>query len=326
MSSSPSPPGIPSGAPPILPAFDNTLGALLLGGMIAMALWGITCVQTYTFFTQSHRDTGLQKLTVAFLCALDTFDSALNVHILYFYMVTNYLNPMALLKPVWSVIIHVAITSVSNFFIRTLFAQRVYKLSQGNILVTAWIMAVSITDLVSGIVITVKAFGLTSYLELDKLADLMYLIFAAGTLSDLSVAVALCVLLFKARTGFRKTDTLIKILVTYTVNTGLIVAVDASLGMIMYIVMPHNFVFLTFYLLLSKLYLNSYLATMNAREDLRDRIDGPVSIHLSQISSKHRYNTSSPLPTHNEKRDTEAMAISVETVVEEGDNQNARAY
>ncbi|KAF8233854.1 hypothetical protein L208DRAFT_1422837 [Tricholoma matsutake] len=304
MSSSPSPPGIPSGAPPILPAFDNTLGALLLGGMIAMALWGITCVQTYTFFTQSHRDTGLQKLTVAFLCALDTFDSALNVHILYFYMVTNYLNPMALLKPVWC--------SVSNFFIRTLFAQRVYKLSQGNILVTAWIVS--------------SHFGLTSYLELDKLADLMYLIFAAGTLSDLSVAVALCVLLFKARTGFRKTDTLIKILVTYTVNTGLIVAVDASLGMIMYIVMPHNFVFLTFYLLLSKLYLNSYLATMNAREDLRDRIDGPVSIHLSQISSKHRYNTSSPLPTHNEKRDTEAMAISVETVVEEGDNQNARAY
>lgn len=35
--------------------------------------------------------------------ALDTFDSALNVHILYFYMVTNYLNPMALLKPVWCV-------------------------------------------------------------------------------------------------------------------------------------------------------------------------------------------------------------------------------
>lgn len=72
----------------------------------------------------------------------------------------------------------------------------------------------------------------------------MYLNFAAGTLSDLSVAIALCVLLFRARTGFRKytnsiiqtgcidsntiiltrTDSLIKSLVAYTVNTGLIVA------------------------------------------------------------------------------------------------------
>lgn len=38
MSSSPSPAGIPPGAAlPVLPAFDNTLGALLLGGLIAMA-------------------------------------------------------------------------------------------------------------------------------------------------------------------------------------------------------------------------------------------------------------------------------------------------
>jgi hypothetical protein len=41
---------------------------------------------------------------------------------------------------------------------------------------------------------------------------------------------------------------------------------------------------------------------MNAREDLRDKIDEPVSIHLSQISSsRHRYNASTTLPTFNEK-------------------------
>jgi len=34
---------------------------------------------------------------------LDTFDSALNIHILYHYMVSNYLNVFALAKPTWFV-------------------------------------------------------------------------------------------------------------------------------------------------------------------------------------------------------------------------------
>ncbi|RXW19111.1 hypothetical protein EST38_g6744 [Candolleomyces aberdarensis] len=209
---------------------------------------------------------------IAFLLALDTFDSALNIHILYHYMVSNYLNPFALMIPIWSVI------ASSNFIIRSMFAHRIFRLSKGNIPITAWIMAISTADLVTGIVITVKAlaisfdssvlmlifanrFKLNTYLELDSLSNLMYLTFAMGTGSDLSVAIVLCWLLRRSRTGFKKTDGMISVLMQYTVNTGLIVAIDAALGMIMYIVMPNNFIFLGFYLLLSKLYLNSYLAT-----------------------------------------------------------------
>ncbi|RDB30082.1 hypothetical protein Hypma_013903 [Hypsizygus marmoreus] len=311
-------PAAQDGVPLPTPAFDNTLGALLVGGLVAMALWGVTCVQTFTFFTRRSRDRLPFKLGIAFLWALDTFDSALNGHILYHYLVSNYLNPLAISKPVWSVIIHVAITSISDFFIRSMFAMRFYRLSKGNIPVTAWVMAVSITDLVCGIVITAKAFGIESYLELDKLSSLLYLNFAAGTTSDLSVALGLCYLLFTSRTGFRRTDTLINILMIYTVNTGLIVALDAALGMITYIVMPNNFVFLGFYLLLSKLYLNSYLATINAREDLREKIDDPVSIHLSQISrSRNRFEHPS-LQQHTGEKGSraETMAISVQTLVE----------
>ncbi|THU79309.1 hypothetical protein K435DRAFT_785899, partial [Dendrothele bispora CBS 962.96] len=267
-----------------LPKFDNTLGAVLLGGLLAMALWGVVCIQTYNFFMGKSRDKPAFKLLIAFLWTLDTFDSALNCHILYYYLVSNYLNPLAVLFPVWSVIIHVAITSLSNFIIRSMFARRIYRLSGNQVLITSYIVAVSLTDLVCGIVITVKAFGITSYLELDKLSNLMYLNFASGTTSDLSVALVLCYFLRRSRTGFSKTDSLISLLVLYTVNTGLLVAVDAFLGLITYIIMPHNFIFLGFYLLLSKLYLNSYLAALNAREGLRERVNEPRSIHLSNFS------------------------------------------
>jgi len=315
--------------PSALPAFDNTLGALLVGGLLSMGLWGVTCVQTFTFFTRNSRDRPLFKLLIVCLWMLDTFDSVLNGHILYFYLVKNYLNPVAISKPIWSVVLHVAITSISNFFIRTMFAQRFYRLSKGNIFVTAWIMAVSTTDLVCGIVITAKAFRLVSYAQLDTLSSLLYLNFAAGTASDLSVACALSWLLFRSRTGFRRTDTLINSLMAYTVNTGLIVGIDAALGMITYIVMPSNFIFLSFYLLLSKLYLNSYLATLNARDDLRERVEDPVSIHLSQISaSRHRYDThgatQATIPEKQSRSDN-PMAISVSTMVEKTDDGYGRS-
>jgi len=216
---------------------------------------------------------------------LDTFDTFLNCHILYFYLVTNYLAPQALLFPVWSVIIHVAATSISNFIVRSLFARRVYGLSNGNIPGTLWIIALSLLDLSCGLVITVKAFSMNSFMDLDSLSNLMYLNFAAGTSSDLSVALALCWLLRGSRTGFQRTDSLIRVLMMYTVNTGLIVALDAAAGMFAYVFMPHNFIFLGFYLLLSKLYLNSYLAILNARTGLRGKFDDPKSIHLSRIQS-----------------------------------------
>jgi hypothetical protein len=274
---------------PAVPKFDNTLGALLIGGLAATALWGVTCVQTYTFFMSGSTDRAWHKALVAFLLALDTFDTVLNCHILYFYLVTNYLAPQAIIFPVWSVITHVAATSVSNFIVRSAFARRIYRLSNGNIPGTIWIVSLSLLDLSCGLIITGKAFGMKTYFELDALSSLMYLNFAAGTSSDLSVALALCYLLRGSKTGFDRTDSLIRVLMMYTVNTGLIVALDATAGMFAYVFMPHNFIFLGFYLLLSKLYLNSYLAILNARKGLRGKLDEPKSIHLSRIQTTMRW-------------------------------------
>ncbi|KAJ7148773.1 hypothetical protein C8R43DRAFT_1008707 [Mycena crocata] len=255
----------------------------------ACSLWGVTCVQTFTFFMNETTDRTAHKTLVALLWVLDTFDTVLNGHILYFYLVTNYLAPQTIIYPVWSVIIHVAATSISNFIVRSAFARRVYRLSNGNIPGTILIVALSLLDLSCGVIITAKAFHMKTYLELDKLSSLMYLNFAAGTGSDLSVALAMCYLLRGSKTGFRRTDSLISVLMMYTVNTGLIVALDASAGMFTYIFMPHNFIFLGFYLLLSKLYLNSYLAILNARPGLRVQLDEPKSIHLSRIQSTMRW-------------------------------------
>jgi len=108
--------------------------------------------------------------------------------------------------------------------------------------------------------------------------------FATSTGSDISLAVAMCIFLHRSRTGFQETDSTISMLMTYTVNSCVIVAVDATLAMIMYIVMPNNLIFLGFYILMSKLYVNAYLAFLNARAKIRSRKEDIPSVRHSQIS------------------------------------------
>lgn len=284
---------------PQLPALDNTYGALLIGVLAAIALWGVTCTQTWTYFARAakEKDNAYFRCLIAFLWVLDTFDSALDVHIVYYYLVVNFMNPLAILTVVWSVVTHILITSVTNFIVRCLYIRQVFRLSNCNYFLLVWLCSLSLLELVTGIVITVKAFQLESFVEISSISHLFYLDFAANIVGDGSVALSLIYFLWIRKTTFAQTNRLIHTFIVYAVNTGLLVAVDATIGMVTYITMPQNMIFLAFYLLLGKLYLNSYLASINARDHLRNQSQGPLSIHLSQITSS-RYDYPQPENRH----------------------------
>lgn len=127
-------------------------------------------------------------------------------------------------------------------------------------------------------------FGISSYQEILKISSVLYLNFATCVAGDLSVTLSLIWLLVKSRTGFRRTDNVIDTIMLYTVNTAFIVGIDSAISAITYLIMPSNFIFMAFYLLTSKLYLNAYLAMLNARDDMRKTIHEPASLQLSSIS------------------------------------------
>ncbi|KZV68876.1 hypothetical protein PENSPDRAFT_686909 [Peniophora sp. CONT] len=273
--------------------WDNTLGALLIGVLASGMLFGLTCMQAYTYFERASENDGKKlKTFVACLWLLDALDFAFNCHTIYFFLVTNYTNPLALSGKIpWSLALHVLITSVVDFLVRAMFARKIYSLSRRSlrIALTGILFAGSSLDLVIGIVITAKAFSLPSLLDLKPLQTLFYVNFAAGTGSDVYIAVVLSYFLARARTGFNtRTNNIVGVLIKWTIQTGLLTAIDAAAGLIMAIVMPRNFIFVAPYLILSKLYTNAYLAVLNSRESLRERAssdDGFVSVRLSRIGS-----------------------------------------
>jgi len=140
---------------------------------------------------------------------------------------------------------------------------------------------------------------------------LLYLAFGGGVVADAIIASALCILLAKSRTGFRQTDSLVNILMVYTVNTGLLTSIVAAISLILYTVTPHNYIFLALYFNMSKLYLNALLATLNARSNLRNQMNGAIAtIPLSGIAEPGSDNSSKRIPA------SPHIAINVEIYTE----------
>ncbi|KAF8429860.1 hypothetical protein L210DRAFT_3418640 [Boletus edulis BED1] len=245
--------------PPVLPfSVDNTLGALLIGSLVAATFWGVTSVQTYIYYHRYPDDPLFLKLVVSLSLdvgmILDTFDACLTSHIAYHYLVTNYMNPKSIVIPVW----YVCTVSSQNITVTSIVVSRVVRVlgSSWNCVLTRLLSGSSSRRIESVAVITAKALVLGSLHALESLLHsippLFYASFVTTFSGDLYLAVVLCYYLFKSRTGFRRTDSLLNTLITYIITTGLLTSVDAILGTILYAVMPTNYIFMAFYFNLAK--------------------------------------------------------------------------
>ncbi|EMD32316.1 hypothetical protein CERSUDRAFT_58868, partial [Gelatoporia subvermispora B] len=118
----------------------------------------------------------------------------------------------------------------------------------------------------------------------------LYLSLGSSVIVDILLACSLTILLRRCHTGFSRTDSVIQILVIYSVNSGVLTSLCATICFVCFVTMQSNFIFLAVYFVLPKLLLNSLLATLNAGYMLRKAGNtnvGLVTIPLSTPASAH---------------------------------------
>ncbi|TFK72630.1 hypothetical protein BDN72DRAFT_894613 [Pluteus cervinus] len=275
------------------PSSDNISGSLLIGGLISMALWGVACVQIYLYFTRTSSDKLVFKATIALIGVLGTFDSVLISHFSYYYLISHDGNPLSSLTPLWTYSVHTVVISVSDFIIRTMFAYRICIFNNNKAILPTWIMLLSLTSVAS------ELFGRTEISIGSSsrfLQDLAWLNLATAVVADLSITISLSYLLHRSRTGFRRTNSVIRLLIIYTVNTGGLVALGSLVILVACVTDGKNLIVYALFLALSKLYIISYLASLNAREAIRDRFqnDDPISINSQFLAREVGSHQSSP--------------------------------
>jgi len=139
---------IPSSLPPllVLPAFDNSLGALLIGCFCSLSIYGIVVHQTYRYYILYPNDKTFLKISVGLMLSLDTFHSFLMMHTCYFYLVSNYFNNEVLFFGVWSMRLSIAITCLIATLGHGFFSRRILQFSK-SWPIALFVMIVSVSRL-----------------------------------------------------------------------------------------------------------------------------------------------------------------------------------
>jgi len=259
----------------------DTYGALLIGLLISAVLFGITNLQVFVY-SQSYKDDSIwSKLAVSWLWLLDAFHLALISHAVYFYLISNYANPLKLTYVVWSFHLQLVVDMITIVTVQALYAVRLWKLTQidtydrnlkskvlPSIVSLLVIIATGICIGVSKLIYTIKDF---TQLDLIKWATILALITASVV--DFLIAASLCFTLARLRTGFEKTDSILKSLMLYVINTGVLTSLCSLMALSLYAAYPHNFIFLAIEFPMTKLYVNAFIAMFNARRRLHAAMD-----------------------------------------------------
>ncbi|KAG0701653.1 hypothetical protein DFH29DRAFT_549807 [Suillus ampliporus] len=291
---------------------SNTFGAGFIGGMVTAILYGITTLQTYLYYVYYPRDSKNLKVLVAIVWVIDTLHVCLMCHALYHYLVSSFGDPDALNTGVWSLFTSIGLNLCMAVLVQTYFAFQILYLSRSSIRwwLTGFIMLFVVAHFGFGLETVVLMFIKKEFSALSQITLYAATPFSVTTvLSDVLIAVTLCVLLYDNRspvversqsrtTGIaeminNRTNALVNTLIVYAINRCLLTSAVAVAEVIVFVIIPGSLWFIAMDFVIGKLYANSLLASLNSRCALRGR-----TLHNQNDSTSFHVNTINPSGLH----------------------------
>ncbi|KAI0714178.1 hypothetical protein C8T65DRAFT_155213 [Cerioporus squamosus] len=270
--------------PAQLPALDNTMGAWLVGTFIGLILQGVGYHQTYQYFRLYPHDPRWLKLWVILITLVETLNTVLSMHTCYYNLVTNYFEPTVLLAgPVWSLKFLPVPGSMAAVITQLFFARRVYKIDRRfrPIAIIAAILVLAF----AGCYIALTGLGwnapnIQQFLKNSWLPSAGSGMILVG---DFLLTASLIYFLRRNRTGVNRTDSMVDIIIMYTVSSGLIICIFNVLNVAFSVAWPDNLIYAGTSIVLTKLYSNTFLVSLNARQSLIDH--GVMMVESRQFRS-----------------------------------------
>ncbi|OJT15445.1 hypothetical protein TRAPUB_7990 [Trametes pubescens] len=95
-------------------SLGGTLGVTFLGVCVSSMLYGVTCLQTFTYYRslKAKTDGWLLRSLVAALLAFDSAHQAVVIHAVYNYLILDFANPSKVVTLVWSVPTEIVLNAI----------------------------------------------------------------------------------------------------------------------------------------------------------------------------------------------------------------------
>ncbi|EPQ55991.1 hypothetical protein GLOTRDRAFT_138688 [Gloeophyllum trabeum ATCC 11539] len=282
-------------------------GAAFLGVIVGAILFGISILQTFLYYKTYREDKIYYKVTVAILCFLDGLHLSFSVHMIFNYLVKSAGAPDPADTVVWSLKALGVVNVIIIWMVQCLYSLRVWQLSSKTSQIQSHNRTTRLTlAIVSLVAVAALAVGCAFIAEVTRLSDLtvhhwwLYTGNATSAALDTILASMMVGLLYRLRCPRERLETPRRVRfidkvrfhrppTTDNYRTTSLCSVTAIVMVILYAVKSDNLVYLAFVFVIPKLYVNSFIALLNARNHLRRSFEqSPVTIDLPNLHTGGR--------------------------------------
>ncbi|KAF8167296.1 hypothetical protein B0H34DRAFT_10093 [Crassisporium funariophilum] len=273
-----------------VPDLNSTFGALQIGSLLSVFLFGIVSLQTHQYFTNFEQDKRLFKTLVIVIWLLELAHTIGVTYEVYRATIVFYGRLETVVRfPGLGVV--TLLGGLITMLVQLFFSLRVWKVLPSPYRYIGLVcMVAAATRCIASIFLGCQAIIAPSITEYRiRWKWLITTLLTVGAAIDITIAVSMLYFLIKRRDSeLNKGPRLIDRLVAYTIRTGLFTSVSAVAMVISFQLLPSTLIWLAMYTTLAKLYSNSLLSALNERRGLRIAVTGSSSAELSRGAKSTR--------------------------------------
>jgi len=265
-------------------ALEGLTGPFVVGTAVSTFLFGVTMAQVYTYFSNFKTDRPIYRYLVISLFIIDILHTVFSQVTLWEWFVAHVGDPGFVIKAPWSFAMSPVMCGIAAFVVQIFYAHRVYLLSNQRRIIPSLVAFGALFQLVWATAATAKVFIIQYFSGFQVWTYGVACWLGGAAATDLVITSTLVWILLSSKREIRETNNIIDRLIYLTIETNGLTFTVAVLDFVLFStskdashVAPH--------LCLVKLYINSFLFTLNSREKLAEEFGGSRTIHPSSSSN-----------------------------------------
>jgi len=263
-------------------------GSPLIGMLLGTVLYGITFAQVIFYLTNYPKDRVSLKVLVMFIWILDSVREILVTQVSYYELVLHHSDLAAQLQFPRTYAVYNAFSAITSFIAQCFYIHVIFKLltvKHYRSLLTVTGAVLALLSLVTGVVFLGRSSGhqiVKDYVDAPTAIPAI-ITCISNVILDIYIATALCHIFCNARiTHHQSTQTILEKLYMYAMNRGILLCVVQIVEFALLIKdhVSHTDYVSVIYFPFASLYINTVLASLNARHHLNE-LDATQAFELS---------------------------------------------
>ncbi|KAF8646928.1 hypothetical protein AX16_007020 [Volvariella volvacea WC 439] len=255
-----------------------TIGALIVGALVSTFLFGITTLQTYIYVGRFTEDRAIVKVMVFIVWILEFAHTIAVSNGLYYMIMASYTDPthQAFVQGVdidSGFRIAIFFSGCIAALVQAYFAHRLRIMCE-QIIIPVIFYFLATVRLCGWIGVSIAGITRSTLRPMTMpVADTwgwpLVPLLAAGAGVDIVLAGIICYHFHATRTKVGGSAPLMDKLMLWTIQNGLMTGLAGIVTVICLVTMKDNFIWIAVLMVLTRLFSNSFLASLNARQQLR---------------------------------------------------------